>query len=127
MKLEEIASLASVAVDEDLSADDIEALIRKLAVLRARTDPPVQPTPPTLPEAGSKFLLTPVDDPDVKIAALTGGRLRFWIRHVGLGWFVADFSAEKSRLLRDYAVKWVDGVAPVNLIGDDLPEGPFKH
>lgn len=109
-----------LSIDDTLSAAQLEALIVRLVTLRSHMEPAVHGSPPTIEDAHSRGNVSVQEDADIRFAALRGGGIRLWLRHVGFGWIAVQFSAEKARLFRDYLIKWAPGTAPMNLIDDDV-------
>ncbi|HET9579560.1 MAG TPA: hypothetical protein VFP44_17135 [Usitatibacter sp.] len=91
---------ATVELQGDYCADEIEELIRQLSALRAQMLPAVPMAPgdgnrdPVAGRAGG--------DPRVQVAVMRGGVTRFWVRHEGLGWFGFNLPVERSRTLAQY-------------------------
>lgn len=119
MDISDDKKTAHISIKADLDTAALETLIAALAGLRAQMEPAVEHLPPSAADTERRSVVSVQSDPDIVTAALTGGRVRFWLRHTGLGWIAVQLSADKARIVRDYLIKWVPGEAPVNLIGDD--------
>ncbi|HZH42768.1 MAG TPA: hypothetical protein VEY50_01600 [Lysobacter sp.] len=75
----------------EFTADEIESLIRKLAVTRAGMDPPVPDTPPTAQTPGEVLVH---EDASFSLGELDDGGVRVWLRSDGAGWLA--FTLTKS-------------------------------
>jgi len=110
------ARTASINLDATLDAPGVEALMRKLALLRARMRPDV----PHM--HGQDTVLIPEENPALTTAALRDGGVRLWLRHRGYGWLA--WKLDESRavgMARYIASRCVatDGQA-IEFIGDQI-------
>ena len=74
----------NLEMNADMTATDMDALIRKLALLRADMTPAVPATRDELEQVNMEVLIE--DKPGLVIAARQDGGFRLWLRHRGYGW-----------------------------------------
>jgi len=84
MKLSADASSVHLDIHEDLDATQLDALLRKLALMRADMTPSVPLSREELAETNGDVLIE--DKPGLNIAARQDGGFRIWMRHRGYGW-----------------------------------------
>ena len=102
MHVSEDRRSAAIEIQGEFDAAEVEALIGRLAALRAQMVPGV----PAAPGDGNR-LDDPVagraaGDPRVQVAVMRDGLTRFWVRHEGLGWFGFNLPIERARTLANY-------------------------
>jgi hypothetical protein len=101
MRVSEDKRSATIEVQGNYCAEEIEGLIGRLSALRAQMLPGVPMAPgdatqrePAAERAGG--------DPCVQVAVMRDGLTRFWVRHEGLGWFGFNLPVERARTLAQY-------------------------
>lgn len=99
-------------IDANLTADELEALILDLSLRRAAMSPPVPMRAPRPGTADPDKRLLQNTDPSIDARRLTEGRVRFYLRHPGLGWLCTDFTAIQAMYLRDFFTLWHDNGGP---------------
>lgn len=99
MQLSDDRQQASLEINGTYDAADLEGLIAQLSALRAAMTPPVPPTPPMTQLSDDAALPRAKGDPFVQVAVMRNGMTRFWVRHVGLGWFGFNLPVERASLL----------------------------
>jgi hypothetical protein len=110
-------TVASVQVNADMTTVELDALLRKLALLRADMTPPV---PMDRDEQfASQGALLEEDQPELFIASRRSGGFRLWARHRGYGWLGYQITDTTAATVANYITS---KVAPtgVNLVSDDL-------
>ena len=101
MKLNASKSEATLTLQGNFSADALEELISKLAVLRSDMQPPVPKARPDSMSEADKHI-TIEDEPAMVVARLRDGRFRLWLRNRGTGWMAYNIDAANATGLRDY-------------------------
>lgn len=97
------------------TAQELDSLLRKLALLRAEMTPEVVATRDDLEISGTEVLIE--DKPALVIRARRGGGFRMWLRHRGFGWCGYQIDDLNANTLADYIVNFrVDGEARPNLV-----------
>lgn len=84
MKLNEAKTLASLQINADMDAAELDALLRKLALMRAAMTPTV-PLQLETPQELEHPMLQEVD-PALVMVPLRDGCCRLVFRHQGFGW-----------------------------------------
>ena len=117
--LNEEKTLAKVHINADLSASELDKLLRKLALLRADMTPAVPATREELEHADMAVLTE--DKPGLIIRALKAGGFRLWLRHRGFGWLTYEIDQRSAVTLADYVTSFtIDAKTVPSLIRDDL-------
>jgi hypothetical protein len=96
------------------SAEQIEAEIHRLMLVRAAMQPPVPKKLPTATAPGLDVLIE--NQPDLSIAARAGGGFRLWLRHSGIGWLGFELDATTAAGTARFISHHTSGVEPVDLI-----------
>lgn len=104
MKLSTDSRVAHLSLTGDYSARELETLISDLAALRGQMTPEVPTSRPLPPQETSADRVLTQDEPTLEAVRLTDGRIRFWIRHQGLGWLVYNFPVGQAVVLRDFFI-----------------------
>ena len=73
-----------VTIDADMTATELDALLRKLALLRSGMVAQVAHTLDEIEAADASVLIE--DKPGLVIATRKDGGFRLWLRHQGFGW-----------------------------------------
>ena len=102
MRISEDGRSAAIEIKGNYRADDVEALIGRLAELRARMLPGVPMAPSECERADDPAAGRAGGDPCVQVAVMRDGLTRFWVRHEGLGWFGFNLPVERARTLAQY-------------------------
>jgi len=103
--------------DQLLDAQQVSALIERLARHRAT----MQPAVPLRLDPDLEIDLS--QRPAMKIAHRDGDKTLLGLRHAGLGWCWFEFDAPSAATLRDYLVKHTNGAPATGLFNDGLPGG----
>ena len=102
-QLDEGKHSARISIDGTLTAVEIETLIADLAVTRAHMLPTVPDSPPGLDDVIEEaHNLSVQENPRVVVARLSDGRMRFWVRNIGIGWLVFNLPVTGACAIRDY-------------------------
>ena len=99
MNLNQEKTLASVKIDAAISATELDALLRKLALLRSEMSPPIPATREEIIDAGTVLI---EDKPGLVIAARQEGGFRLWLRHRGYGWLAYQIDEPSATGLADF-------------------------
>lgn len=118
MNLSDDNRLARIAINRDLTAVELEALIVRLMTLRSKMLPEVPAAPPD-PEA----ILSCQEDGGFGLRTLKDGRTHLLLRHAGAGWLAFTLGIEHAGILRDYLVANTSDDQPVRLISEDVGSG----
>lgn len=102
---------ARIEINDDLSAQALDTLIRQLALTRAEMHPPVPATNKTLEQ---EVLIE--DMPALNIAARMGGGFRLWLRHRGLNWLGYQIDDATAASLSRFVLKHTGEASGVDLI-----------
>jgi hypothetical protein len=102
MHLSDDRRSAAIEIQGNFRADEIEALIGKLAALRAQMMPGVPLAPGECRRGDDPAAGRAGGDPCVQVAVMRDGLTRFWVRHEGLGWFGFNLPVERARTLAQY-------------------------
>jgi hypothetical protein len=102
MRISEDKLSATVEVEGNFCAAEIEALIGKLSALRAQMLPAVPAAPGDCNREHEPAAARAGGDPCVQVAVMRDGMTRFWVRHEGLGWFGFNLPGERARTLAQY-------------------------
>lgn len=87
MKLNNEKTLAHLEINGELDAAGLEAMIRKLCILRSEMTPEVTQKVPGPSDPASLDMGVLVEDqPAMTVAQRTNGSFRFWLRNRGIGW-----------------------------------------
>lgn len=113
MKLSDDKTLASLNITGDLDASGLDALLRKLALLRADMTPPVPNTQKELLEQDANVLIE--DKPALVIAARSGGGYRIWMRHRGFGWLAYQIDDRTAASMASFIGKRIQA-DPLKLV-----------
>lgn len=118
-----------ITVDETLRTNGVEKLIGDLLVLRAHMLPAVPNDPPHPHDEGVETLnLSVQNDPSTAVKLLRDGRIRFWIRHGGLGWMIYNLSVRAACGIRDYLVANTPDEYPgADFLTQEIDEGDKPH
>jgi hypothetical protein len=122
MVLNNQKTIASVQINAELTASDLDALISELAEVRAQMDPSVAKSRPDPQDPLT--MDTPVtmeDSPAMMAIRLKDGRIRFWARSAGFGWLAFNLSEQEAMLIRDYLIANLPERAS-DLFGDSDPQ-----
>jgi hypothetical protein len=95
---------ARVSIDRMLTAAGIETLIAELAVTRAHMLPAVSDSPSGLDSEDQSHHLSVQENSNVVVARLRDGRIRFWMRNIGIGWMVFNVPIQAACAIRDYLI-----------------------
>lgn len=101
-----------LAITGSLTAPELDALLRQLALVRADMAPAVVATRDDLEAAGTQVLIE--DKPALVIRARRGGGFRMWLRHRGFGWCGYQIDDLTANTLADY-------IASFRVVGEDRP------
>lgn len=123
MKINTDKTRVRLDINAELTAAQLESLISDLAMTRAKMVPEVCRERPATDLSRH---VSQQDDPDMEIVALGDGRIRFWIRHQGFGWFVVTLPAGKASAVRDYLIANTPE-EPSILFGDEFADGDASH
>lgn len=94
----------SVTITGDFSAADLETLIADLATVRANLLPQVSADPPGAEATEQNQHVSVQENPGIAIRLLDDGRIRIWLRNIGLGWHVFNLPVHNACAIRDYLV-----------------------
>ena len=86
-----MADTVKIDLNGEFTTEDLESILRSLIEARAGMTPPV---PKDRPTGEEEVLLQ--DDSEFIVARLVDGGLRFWFRHIGLGWFALTVTPERA-------------------------------
>jgi hypothetical protein len=100
---------------DQLKAEEIEDLIRTLALKRATMKPEVPNSPDWLLQEGDKHVLIE-DSPALSIRARAHGGYRIWIRNRGIGWLAFEIDDQTGATLRDFLRKHSGEGPPVDFV-----------
>lgn len=109
---------AHVVIDETVDASSLDALIRRLALLRADMRPEVPMTRDSIMASGQE--VTVEDKPSLVIAKRTNGGFRLWLRHRGVGWIAYELGEVEAVHAAKYVLSRSDDNG-VDLIDHDEP------
>lgn len=95
---------AVIELKGEFDGEELEEIIRNLAMARAGTAPAVPMTPPTGLTEDDSILLQ--DEAKFSFRRLANGGLRIWLRNEGIGWAAftlstADVAGIKAFLSKD--------------------------
>lgn len=96
------------------SAEQIEELIRRLILVRSGMHPAVPKKLPT--EASPEMQVLIEDQPDLSIAARSGGGFRLWVRHSGIGWLGFQLDGKTAAGMARFITNHTGGIEPIDLI-----------
>lgn len=105
MKLNAEKTSVNLQINADLTTADLDALLRKLALLRAEMNPPVPESLESLLETGSALV---EDKPGLVIAQRQGGGFRLWLRHRGYGWLAYQMDNTSAATMASYIKERAD-------------------
>jgi hypothetical protein len=100
-ELNEGATRATLEVTGEFSANALEDLITKLAVLRSTMSPPVTERPPDATTDPEKRILME-SDCAMTAALRRNGGIRLWFRNSGIGWVAYEVEPERARAIAQY-------------------------
>ena len=100
MKLSADCTSVQLDIHENLDANQLDTLLRQLALLRADMTPSVPLSRESLAEANSNVLIE--DLPGLTIAARQDGGFRLWMRHRGYGWLAYQIDNRTAVGINDY-------------------------
>lgn len=112
MKLNPEKTVVSLQINADLTTADLDALLRKLALLRSEMSPAVPENRAEVLEAGNVLV---EDKPGLLIAQRQGGGFRLWLRHRGYGWLAYQIDNTSADTMAGFIADRADKEA-VNLI-----------
>lgn len=116
MKLNDDKNTASVQIDAQLDAKELDALIRKLALLRAAMTPSVSSHRSTeVLEAGTLV----EEAQNSTISLRREGGFRLWLRHRGLGWLGWNMDERTARSMADFITARTSQVQGLDFIVKD--------
>lgn len=101
MNVSEDKAVATLAIQGEYRAEELERLIQELSRLRAGMSPPVPMAPGSEPREDPAAARAG-GDPCVQVAVMRDGMTRFWVRHEGLGWFGFNLPVDRARTLAQY-------------------------
>lgn len=113
MKINEAKTHATIKIDGDLSTQQLEQLMRDLALLRAQMQPEV---PATLQALNVDTNVLIEDQPALNIALRQIGGFRLWLRHKGYGWLAYQIDERTAAGVYAYLATRLG--PSVNLISD---------
>jgi hypothetical protein len=94
-------AVATLDIQGDYRAEEVERLIQELSLLRGQMSPPVPMSPGATPREDPAAARAG-GDPCVQVAVMRDGMTRFWVRHEGLGWFGFNLPVDRARTLAQY-------------------------
>lgn len=112
MKLNPEKTAVSLQINAELTADGLDALLRKLALMRAEMRPAVPENRKEVIETGSVLI---EDKPGLVIAQRQGGGFRLWLRHRGYGWLAYQIDNSTAATMASFIADRVSNEA-TNLI-----------
>lgn len=83
MKISQDGTSTRLDINEEFTAEQLDTLLRKLALTRAAMTPAV---PASREELDTEQNVLVEDKPALSISALQDGGFRLWMRHRGFGW-----------------------------------------
>lgn len=87
MKLNSEKTLAHLEINGELDTAGLEAMIRRLCILRSEMTPEVTQKVPGPRDSASLDMGVLVEDqPAMTVAHRADGSFRFWLRNRGIGW-----------------------------------------
>ena len=104
-------------IDAELTAADTDALLRKLALARARMTPAVPHSTEPLESSGAPVLVE--DLPALSIRARSGGGFRLWLRHRGFNWLAYQIDDRVAAGLSNFIRKHIGDGPDVDLINTE--------
>lgn len=113
MKLSADKTTAMVQADGAYTAQELDALMRKLALLRADMRPAVEQSRPGIDDA-----VLVEDKPGLAIAQRQGGGFRLWLRHRGYGWLAYQIDERSAAGAANFIKGKTAGVEAIDLVGD---------
>lgn len=102
MNLNKDKTLASLHIQGDLTAQDMDVLISKLGEMRSDMHPSVAETRAKALTANAPA--TVENSPAMMTARLTDGRIRFWARSAGFGWMAFNVTESDAMSIRDFLI-----------------------
>lgn len=120
VKMNDTNTLATITIEGQHNATQIENLIYELSKARAQMEPGV-PFDYRLSEKDA--IIGIHENPYFQIARLRDGTIRFWMRHSGIGWLCYTVPVDQARAARDYLIKNLpDSAGNPNLFSEDFPD-----
>lgn len=104
-------------IDAELTAADTDALLRKIALARARMTPAVPHSTGPLESSGAPVLVE--DLPALSIRARSGGGFRLWLRHRGFNWLAYQIDDRVAAGLSNFIRKHIGDGPDVDLINTE--------
>ena len=114
MKLNSSKTALQIAINGTYSAQEVDGLLRQLALLRADMAPEVPMTQKELDETAHVLM---EDKPGLRIAELRQGGFRLWLRHRGYGWLAYQIDARTAAGAAKFIHGKTSGVEALDLIG----------
>lgn len=115
MKLNSSKTALQIAISGTYSTEEVDALLRQLALLRADMAPEV---PMTQKELGETAQVLMEDKPGLRIAELRQGGFRLWLRHRGYGWLAYQIDARAAAGAANFIQSKTPGVEALDLISN---------
>lgn len=119
MKISHNGASARLDINEELTTEQLDALLRKLALTRAAMTPAV---PAIREELDIEQNVLVEDKPALSISALQNGGFRLWMRHRGFNWLAYQIDNLTAAAINDYLSTRVRPA--VNLVSN---EHTHKH
>lgn len=107
-----------VQIDQELTAAETDALLRKIALARAGMKPEVPHT--TNPKEDTESQVLVEDMPALSIAARSGGGFRLWLRHRGFNWLAYQIDDRTASGISSFIQKHIGEGPSINLVDQEV-------
>ena len=115
---------ATVRVDAEMTAHELQTLVSQLAAARSKMTPEVAKTP----HEDLEVEVTKQPDPDLQMKLLRDGRIRVWLRHNGYGWIPFDLPVRNAIAVREYLIaNTPDDETGATFFSEEDPGGDRSH